>query len=261
MLDAMFFRLTRPAPDKPAPPDVRPLALADGRTVDVRWVRDARSRRLRLIVSEKGARLTLPRSVSERAALAFLHEHRGWLAGQLDRQPRASAEPLRRGHEPSLPLRGADVPLHWREGRYARAELRDEGVVLQLPDRATDAQLKSALRDFYTQQARQDLGAWLPRYLPGLPRAPLAFKLRPLSSLWGSLSPTDALSLDLSLVLGRPSAFEYVLVHELCHLIHANHSPRFWREVEARWPHWRDERTYLRGEGLALKAQLARLLG
>lgn len=261
MLDPMFFRLVRPALDKPAPPEVRPLALADGRCADVRWVRDARARRLRLIVSEKGARLTLPRSVSERAALAFLHEHRDWLAGQLDRQPAASAEPLRRGVEPSLPLRGLAVPLHWREGRYARAELRDEGVVLQLPERASDAQLKSALRDFYTQQARQDLGTWLPRYLPGLPRAPLAFKLRPLSSLWGSLSPGDALSLDLSLVLGRPAAFEYVLVHELCHLIHANHSPRFWREVEARWPEWRDERTYLRGEGLALKARLARLLG
>ncbi len=257
----MFFRLARPTPDKPAPPDLRPLALADGRCVDVRWVRDARARRLRLIVSEKGARLTLPRSVSERAALAFLHEHRDWLARQLAQQPEVSARPLQRGVDTHLPLRGADVPLHWREGRYARIELLGEGVVVQLPDRATEAQLRSALRDFYTQQARQDLGRWLPRYLPALPRPPLSFKLRPLSSLWGSLSPSDVLSLDLSLVLGRPAAFEYVLVHELCHLIHANHSPRFWREVEARWPHWRDERTYLRGEGMSLKAQLARLLG
>lgn len=260
MLDAMFFRLLRPDPARPSAPDLRPLALPDGRSVDVRWVRDARSRRLRLIVSEKGARLTLPRQVSERAALAFLHEHRDWLAGQLARQPATTAEPLRRGEEPSLPLRDEMVPLHWHEGRYARAELGEHGVVLQLPARATDAQLKSALRDFYTQQARQDLGAWLPRYLPGLPRAPLAFRLRPLSSLWGSLSPGDALSLDLSLVLGRPGAFEYVLVHELCHLIHANHSRRFWREVEARWPDWRGERDYLRGEGLALKARLARLI-
>ena len=67
-------------------------------------------------------------------------------------------------------------------------------------------------------------------------------------------------SLDLALLLAPPRAFEYVLVHELCHLLHANHSRRFWREVEARWPDWRAERDYLRGEGLALKARLSRLL-
>ena len=258
MLDAMFFRLARP--DPPAS-ELRPLVLTDGSAVDVRWVRDPRARRLRLIVSEKGARLTLPRAASERMALAFLHEHRGWLATQLAKQPAAAATPLGRGSEQHLPLRGSDLPLHWREGRYAHAGLGDEGIVLQLPERASDAQIHAALRDFYTQQARQDLGAWLPKYLPGLPRTPLTLRLRPLSSLWGSLSPSDALSLDLSLVLGRPSAFEYVLVHELCHLIHADHSRRFWREVEQRWPPWRDERDYLRGDGLALKARLARLIG
>jgi predicted metal-dependent hydrolase len=254
----MFLRLVRPAPP---PVEIRPLALADGREVPVRWVRDARARRLRLIVSDKGVRLTLPRAVSQRLALAFLDEHREWLAGQLALHRAHGATPLRRGEAAQLPLRDQSLPLLWCEGRYARARLGEHGVELQLPERASDAQLRSALRDFYTQQARQDLGAWMPKYLPGLPRAPRAFRLRPLSSLWGSLSPSDALSLDLSLVLGRPGAFEYVLVHELCHLLHANHSRRFWREVEARWPGWRDERDYLRGEGLALKSQLAQLLG
>jgi len=253
----MFLRLTRP--DPPAV-ELRPLALADGGEVSVRWVRDARARRLRLIVTEKGARLTLPRGVSERLALSFLHEHREWLAEQLARQPALGASPLLRGATDPLPLRGEDVPLHWREGRYTRVTLADEGIVLQLPERASDAQFKAALREFYLQEARRDLGAWLPRYLPGLPRAPRQFTLRPLSSLWGSLSPSDELKLDLSLVLGRPSAFEYVLVHELCHLVHANHSRHFWREVEARWPGWREERDYLRGEGLALKGRLARLI-
>jgi hypothetical protein len=74
------------------------------------------------------------------------------------------------------------------------------------------------------------------------------------------LAPDGTVSLDLSLVLGPPAAFEYVLVHELCHLIHANHSAAFWREVEARSPGWREERTFLRSDGgLGLKAQLRAL--
>ena len=253
----MRLRLFRPAP--PAEETVG-LRLADGTTVDVRWVRDPRARRLRLLVSDRGPRLTLPPRASTRSALAFLDEHRDWLAAQLAKRPPPSP-PFGRDDTGALPLRGVDVPLSWRDGRFARVTLGEHGIELQLPARAGDAQARAALREFYLQQARTDLGAWMPRWLPGLPRPPRAIGLRRLSSIWGSLSPSGAVSLDLALVLGRPSAFEYVLVHELCHLIHADHSRAFWREVEARRPDWRAERDYLRGDGLALKAELSRLTG
>ena len=116
------------------------------------------------------------------------------------------------------------------------------------------------LRAFYEAEARADIGRWLPKYLAGLPRAPSRFRLKIMSTQWGSLSPDGSLALDLALTLGRSSAFEYVLVHELCHLIQANHSPAFWREVEARFPTWRDEREYFYTEGRRLKSALHQLL-
>lgn len=240
--------------------DARELLLADGASVPVRWVRDRRARRLRLIVSDRGVRLTLPSATPVRLAERFLLEHRDWLQSQLAKRPGGQTRLFAREHDRELLLRGERLPVEWREGRYARAELGEHAVLLTQPAQGSDQQMRAALKDFYLQQARIDLGAWLPKYLPHLPRAPIAVKLRPLSSLWGSLSPGDSLSLDLALVLGRPSAYEYVLVHELCHLIHRNHSPRFWREVEARWPPWRHERDYLHGDGLAIKAELRRLL-
>ena len=81
------------------------------------------------------------------------------------------------------------------------------------------------------------------------------------SSQWGSLAPDGTLMLDLALVLARPSAFEDVLVHELCHLLHADHSRRFWREVEARFPDWRGERDWFHAEGRRLKSMLRALAG
>ncbi|MFN8902560.1 MAG: YgjP-like metallopeptidase domain-containing protein, partial [Lysobacteraceae bacterium] len=122
--------------------------------------------------------------------------------------------------------------------------------------RAGGTAVRRALHEAYVAEARAAVGRMLPRYLGGLPRPPRMFRFRALSSLWGSLAPDGTVSMDLSLVLGPPAAFEYVLVHELCHLLRADHSPAFWAEVEARWPDWRAQRGFLRSpDGLALKAR------
>ena len=258
-LRARGFELPGFEPD-PSPDDCeRALVLASGESVPVRWVRDKRARRLRLIVNEHGVRLTVPRGASIRLAETFVFEHRDWVQEQLDKRPRVAREPFAFGRDTELPLRGERLAMDWREGRYLRVAQEGEVLAIARPERASDRQLRAALKDFYLQQARADVAAWLPKYLPGLPSAPANLRLRALSSLWGSLSASDGLLLDLSLVLGRPSAFEYVLVHELCHLLHRNHSRRYWREVEKRWPDWRGARDYLHGDGLSLKAELRRL--
>ena len=257
----MSLRLLRLTPARSVERDTVTVQLADQPPLQVQRVRDPRAKRIKLSVDERGARLTLPLRASLVAGERFLLEHRRWLALQLQRYesdaPLASLERLQTA---GLPLRGALRPLHWHEGRFARLAMEGEAVHFHLPARASDAVMRRVLREFYEAQARADIGGWLPRYLPGLPRAPSRLRLKVMSSQWGSLSPDGSLALDLALVLGDPQAFEYVVVHELCHLIHANHSPAFWREVQARFPHWREQRGYFHANGRQLKAGLRRLL-
>lgn len=236
--------------------------LPDGSSVPLHRVRDRRARRLRLTVSERGVRLTVPWRVAERVANAFVQDHAAWITAQWQRL-RDTRAPVAWGFGAvdRLPLLGAEWPVDWVEARSARLERGDDATLrFHAPRNASPAALRRALLEFYGTQARAAIHRWLPAYLPGLPRPPREFRVRALSSLWGSLAPDATVSLDLSLVLGPPDAFEYVLVHELCHLIHANHSAAFWREVERRSPDWRDARTFLRSEaGLGLKATLRTL--
>ena len=237
------------------------LALGDGRTVLVTRVRDPRARRLKLCVDERGARLTMPPRASAVSGKRFLDDNREWLAMQLARYATGSVMPLVPGTTEALPLRAQLLPLRWSEGRYTRLHRDDDGLVFSVTARAGEATLSRALRDFYEGEARADLGRWLPRYLPTLPRPPRRVRFKVMSSQWGSLAPDDSVALDLSLVLARPSAFEYVLVHELCHLLQPDHSRAFWREVEARFPDWRDERDWFHAHGRQVKATLRTLLG
>lgn len=246
---------------RPIERDVIRFELQPGCDIDIQRVRDGRAKRIKLSVDERGARLTLPMRASLVSGDRFVHEHRQWLAMQLQKYATDDAPTaLVRNQTTQLPLRGDDLPLTWSEGRYARLLQQGHGLHFTAPARASEASLRRALREFYEAEARADIGRWMPRYLPSLPRAPARVRLKVMSSQWGSLSPDGSLALDLALVLGRPSAFEYVLVHELCHLLHADHSRNFWREVEARFPAWRDERTYFHAQGRLLKASLRNLL-
>lgn len=260
---SLFQRLiARPPPARVAARVTVPVMLPGGVQAEVLWVRDPRARRMRLLVSERGARLTLPLRAAQRDAELFLAANLEWLAAQLVRRAaRADVLPFGRGDGGPLPLRGEARALLWREARMLRIDDTPEGIVIHVPTGASDAAIRRALRDFYVAQARRDVGRWLPKYLPSLPRAPKSVRFRPLSSLWGSLSSSGAVSLDLAMVLGPPAAFEYVLVHELCHLIHADHSRAFWREVTLRCPDWRESRGWFRAEGLQLKSELRRLVG
>lgn len=259
-MNPLFRRPPTPAQPPALQRDSVRLRLDDV-DIDVLRVRDPRARRIKLSVDERGARLTLPLRASLVAGERFLEQHRGWLALQLQHfHPQRLPAALVPGQDGQLPLRDALLPVRWQEARYAKLELDAHGACVHWPARAAASTLPRLLRGFYEAQTRADVGQWLPRYLPGLPRAPSRLRLKVMSSQWGSLAPDGSLALDLALVLGRPAAFEYVLVHELCHLLQANHSPAFWQEVECRFPAWREQRDYFQREGRQLKAMLRQLL-
>jgi predicted metal-dependent hydrolase len=73
-------------------------------------------------------------------------------------------------------------------------------------------------------------------------------------SRWGSCSSTGALSFNWRLVLAPHDVLDYVVVHEVCHLVEHNHGPRFWRLVERRRPGYRDSRAWLDEHGWEILA-------
>ncbi len=253
-------------PVKPAPASResrQQAVVVAGRTLQVTWVRDRRCKRLRLVVDERGARLTRPWRTSAATAERFLHDNAAWLLGQLDAldadQPAAAAG-LEKGVTAQLPLQGREREVVWLPARATRVLEQDGQLQFHCSAQAGQAALARALAEFYEARARAVVGPQVAFWLPGLPRAPRRFVFKQMSSRWGSLAPDGTVCLDLSLVLAPPAALEYVLVHELCHLIQANHSPAFWAEVEARLPHWQGQRQWLAEHGRALKYRLRQLL-
>jgi predicted metal-dependent hydrolase len=78
--------------------------------------------------------------------------------------------------------------------------------------------------------------------------------LRDQRSRWGSCSSSGALSFNWRLVLAPHDVLDYVVVHEVCHLVELHHGPAFWRLVERRRPDYRDAKRWLDDHGWEILA-------
>ncbi len=129
-------------------------------------------------------------------------------------------------------------------------------------DRALAAQMSSqpalsadALREL-TRQAAQTLPARVAHYASLLQVSYGRVAIRHQKTRWGSCSGKGNLNFNCLLMLAPTQVQDYVVVHELCHRLEMNHSPRFWALVEGVLPEYQKYRRWLKEEGRSLIARL-----
>jgi predicted metal-dependent hydrolase len=102
-------------------------------------------------------------------------------------------------------------------------------IISSVPERRSEC--LAALRAWLRARASERLPAWITRYAAARGFSIRNIRVSLLRSRWGSCSSHRTISLNALLLLFPPDLVEYVFLHELCHLTHLNHSPRYWNLV------------------------------
>jgi predicted metal-dependent hydrolase len=201
-----------------------------------------RARRLAVRVLPGGlVEVVVPRGTRPRAVEQFVLRHRRWIERTLDLYRPADA-----GAPGALPGR-IDFQATGRSWalRFIEADgpprLRAEAGVLTLtgtPGRSALA--RHALRRFVMREAHAALGPWLGRLSVETGLRFAQVQIRRQRTRWGSCSRRGTISLNVCLMFQHPEVVNYLLIHELAHTRHMNHSRRFWRLVESHEPRWRE---------------------
>lgn len=218
--------------------------VIEGTRVDLVLRRSAR-RSFALQVDHRGARVAVPLRTSLGEVERFVHSHGRWLLDRL--QARAAARPapaLDVGDGATVPLFGRPLTLRLHEGRTTRwRSITDDREELLLPT-AVDP-LRALLRALQARALAWYRGR-VEEYCHrlGLPVPPV--RLSNARTRWGSCSRRSGIRLHWRLVHLQPPLIDYVVAHEVAHLIEMNHSPRFWAIVERLYPDWRRARAGLR---------------
>jgi predicted metal-dependent hydrolase len=208
--------------------------------------RNARAKRLSMRLDpDAGAIIVvLPRRAQLEDAIGFARANAGWIDAQLRALP------------PRIPFAdGAVIPVLGRERTIRHEPGRSRGVCEEgevLSVGGTADQVTRRLVAWLKREATVAIESRIVAKGERLGRKPRRVVLRDTRSRWGSCSATGTLSFSWRLVFAPPEVLDYVVAHEMAHLMVRGHGPDFWRLAGELAEDLASGRIWLRRHGRAL---------
>ncbi|CAM9463005.1 unnamed protein product, partial [Phaeothamnion confervicola] len=225
-------------------PGTRKLVQLGTRVVEFRFAR-SRRRTIGISVDAEGLAVAAPYFAPWTEIERFLLEKTRWITGKLDEWSQAG-RPLRVAGAAgeSIPLHGRLCTLDVAEGPK-RIELAGDRLVVQLRRAHERARVKADLVRWLKARALETLAPRVVHYAGILGLGQPRVAVSNARTQWGVCTQDGRIRLSWRLVHVAPELADYVVAHEVAHLVELNHSARFWKVVESLYPDCRAARRNL----------------
>ena len=147
--------------------------------------------------------------------------------------------------------------LHWSNyypyfisaEMYLNEQKLEDGVILTVPDGTDTEQRKACIDAWYRENLRIAVAQRMPYWEARTGLKCSRWTIRDMKTRWGSCThQTAAIRVNLRLAEKPPECLDYLILHELTHIKHPNHSRAFYADVEKHMPDWHKRRMILNGK-------------
>ncbi|NMA67851.1 MAG: M48 family metallopeptidase [Desulfitobacterium sp.] len=223
--------------------------------------KNSRIKRLSIRVTPEKVRVSAPVSTSREEIQIFLQQNQEWILenwGKLQKIARESKREYLTGEK--VPYLGKELTLQIcdSQGKMIRAiyNIEEESLEISIPQSFTQELREEAVREilekWYKEKARpyflQKLSYWSREMGVSYNK----FRLKGQKTRWGSCSTLGNINLNWRLIMAPEPVIDYIVIHELSHLIYMDHSKEFWKHVARFCPNYREHRHWLRKNGHTL---------
>ncbi len=213
--------------------------------VNIRKSLKAKSLRIKVSAS-KGVELIIPRNYSVKSAFVFLQEKQMWVMNKLAQikvaQPTNDDEFLIYGVARKILFSSENIPQLFI--------IQDD--VLLVSKQLHRSDLPLMLGAFLKNMLKKDIEEYANKLCPKLGVSYRRITLKDTKNQWGSCSYAGNLSFSWRLICAPKHVIEYLVVHEVCHLVERNHSDRFWKLVALNFPEYKSSQAWLKKNGRRL---------
>jgi hypothetical protein len=215
--------------------------------ININRIIRSRRRTVALIVERDGTvTVRAPMKLSMKVIMEFAEKHSLWIARKQE-EVKAIIPEQARQYQPGerFLFLGQTYPLEFVKNGKKRLVLEDGFKLVESEAKNAEA----ALHAWYCIQAREITERRVKFFAELYQLRVGKICITSARTRWGSCSSKSTLSFSWRLVMTPPDVIDYVIVHELAHMIHHNHSKRFWDLVEQWMPDYKDRRKRLRSFG------------
>lgn len=222
-----------------------PLANGDVAPVEIRV--DGRARRISLKVEKVGGRvvLTAPTEAALPAARNFMSKRTNWIASR--RAEMETTVPFENGAQ--IPVLGRMRTIRWSPNAEDPLRLAPSAIHVA----GAEAGVPASVERFLKAEARRRLADAADDYAVHVGKPVARVTVRDQRTRWGSCAASGRLSFSWRLVMAPEFVLTYVAAHEVAHLKHMNHGPKFWALVADLHEEWREAEDWLDREGPRLR--------
>lgn len=198
------------------------------------------------ILRYKCVQVTAPYFLSEGNIIDIINKNISWIEKNIDKNITQKKERKYLNGD-IIPYKGQGYTLKIKEGNR-EVIIDPSNFVINLSCKTKD-EAKGIILNWYKKQAEEYIKNKVKYYEEILGVKSANIRIKNQNTLWGSCSSKRNLNFNLKIIMAPINIIDYVIIHELCHIKHMNHSLEFWKEVEKIIPDYKEKRTFLKNYG------------
>ena len=196
--------------------------------------------------------VSAPLSMNEEAIERFVRTRVGWIKKQIaafDDQPRQSKRKYVSGE--TMYVWGKQYYLRTEFGSRNSLVLSGKNAILIVRKESTAEQRDNFVKEWYREQLKSEIALQLPKWENATGLKSSGWQIKYMTTRWGTYIPkTGKIWLNLQLAKKTPECLDYVILHELAHLVEKTHNERFILMMDKFMPMWREVKANLNGQKL-----------
>ena len=210
-------------------------------------IRTNRSKSADVRVEDGAVSIIVPKGLDSDRIAQILDDKRQWIRNKIflhrETMPVSSKEYV---SGESFPYLGRNYRLRVEEGAYTPVRLLNGRLCVTVPDKNDRELIRNSIIFWYRKNALIKLTDKVNRYQKVIDKKAHSVSIKTLKSRWGSCSNQDQITFNWKVIMAPNIVCDYVVIHEVCHMVHHNHSQHFWKEVERLMPTYLAQKQWLK---------------